>query len=725
MNNAWHFALDFGTSNTSAAHTAPMTNAIDTVALTHRSNLMPSAVYFENDRVLTGDTALSRGRRDASQLLLSPKRYIDHDNVQLGGQTIELIPLISAVIAAAKERAKAQHAGTEPTTVTLTHPEAWSVHSVDQLKAAARGAGVKDEDIRTISEPRAAAIHYAAQQKVDPGKHVAVFDFGGGTLDIAVLQAEEDGNFKVVSAKGDNSLGGRTVDNLLFRWVLSQLEHDDPDFADYVRKAPVSVMHSLEESIREAKEILSDTSSATINVNTPGGEQDLLITRDEFNQVIDSSISRGVELTRAALDQAGVNAEDTPIYMTGGSSRIPYVQNRLAEIGTVMTLDDPKTVVSRGALRATMHGFSAGGDGKPVAGAGAGAAGVAATGAAGAGAAGAHAASTLNNPFANNNNQGASPYGNAPYGNQNQGQSQGQSPFGAGAPGAAPQGASNAYGAQQGMNQPMGFMGQNGAAGNTGAQGTGKSKMPMILGGAAAAVLLLGIGGFALFGGGKDKGGDEENNASGGDTSAAAPAAPASPATGGGDSAESSSAGGLDDSSSEGSDDGSSLPDTLSHSYDERHIVTREPEIKDVLPAQYLNSIDTCLDKRNDYPPMAIEDSDAKFYTCLADKDALGVMAGDLSYDGSRYIWLGEDAKAAYEDFKKPVDDWKAKEYQKGGNGQPEIFYMVNDYGTGYDDKDAEFVIYYPDKGVLVQHGPISNFEKKADSVLKYFGFKS
>lgn len=188
---------------------------------------------------------------------------------------------------------------------------------------------------------------------------MAVFDFGGGTLDIAVLRAEENGDFTVVAAKSDNTLGGRTIDNLLYRWVLDQVERDNPDLADQLKHAQISVMHSLDQSIREAKEILSDTSSATITVSTPQGEYDFLITRDEFNLIIDNAVQRAVELTQSALHQAGVN-EQTPIYMTGGSSRIPYVQNRLAEVGTVMTLDDPKTVVARGALTASLHGFTEG-----------------------------------------------------------------------------------------------------------------------------------------------------------------------------------------------------------------------------------------------------------------------------------------------------------------------------------------------------------------------------
>ena len=356
----WHIAVDFGTSNSAAAHTAPMTGAVETLPLSHRSNLIPSAVFVQADGAIhCGDSAISLGRRDPSRLVPAPKRYIGHDQVQVAGQDVPLNALIGAVLYGVLERGRAQHSGENPTTVTLTHPESWSVHNVDMLLSAAATVGLSKDTIRTISEPRAAAIHYAAQQHIPAGSHVAVFDFGGGTLDIAVLRAEQNGDFSVVAAKGDNTLGGRTIDNVLYRWVLDQVEHNDPDTADELKSAEVSVMHSLDQSIREAKEMLSDTSSATITVSTPRGEHDFLITRDEFNTLIDKVVGRAVELTQTALSQAGVD-KSTPIYMTGGSSRIPYVQNRLGEVGTVMTLDDPKTVVARGALAATMMGFTEG-----------------------------------------------------------------------------------------------------------------------------------------------------------------------------------------------------------------------------------------------------------------------------------------------------------------------------------------------------------------------------
>lgn len=355
----WHLAVDFGTSNSAAAHTSPAGGSVEALALSHRSNLMPSAVFVdESGEVISGDSALLAGRRDPSRLVLSPKRFIDHDTVQLEGDDVSAQKIFGAIIQSVLERAKSQHAGTDPATVTFTHPERWSHNALGNLVDAASGTGLDIRRLRTISEPRAAAIHYAAQQRIPVGKHVVVFDFGGGTLDIAVLRAERNGDYRVVAAKGDNSLGGRTIDNLVYRWVIEQIDHDDPDLADSLRNAPASVMNSLQENIREAKEMLSDTSSATITISSPSGEKDILITRDEFNSVISQPIERATDMTRAVLREAGVEDPATPIYLTGGSSRIPYVQDELGKVGRVMRLDDPKTVVCRGALVATLRRFT-------------------------------------------------------------------------------------------------------------------------------------------------------------------------------------------------------------------------------------------------------------------------------------------------------------------------------------------------------------------------------
>ncbi|QTH59410.1 Hsp70 family protein [Corynebacterium hindlerae] len=608
MNGSWHLAIDFGTSNTSAAHTAPLSGNIETVSLTHRSNLLPSAVYLEGDTVAVGETALMQGRKNPAQVMLSPKRYIDHDTVQLGGREVSELDLVGAVLKHAIDKTKAQHKGTDPATVTLTHPEAWSAHSLGQLLAAAKKAGLDDATIRTISEPRAAAIHYAAQQNIPAGKHVAVFDFGGGTLDIAVLQAQEDGNFRVVAAKGDNSLGGRTVDNLMYRWVISQLEFDDPDFADYVKTAPVSVMHALEASVREAKEVLSDTSSATISVSTPQGEQDILLTRDEFNTIIEGVVTRAVELTRAALDQAGVSASDTPLYLTGGSSRIPYVHQRLNEVGMVERLDDPKTVVSRGALRATLRGFSDGGSAPDMQQFSA-------------------TPGANTNPYANPDTN-ANPYANPP------------------------------------RQQPQPAMAQ-GSMMNFSKLGAGTAssggKKKLLLGGVAA-VAILALAGFIVP---KVVGGGEPEF-------------------------------------------------QLTPQMNERHLARTEPETIDILPASFLEKLNSCNKPSDSYSRIDWA-KDKQSRSCKFVEDLPDAPGSSDLYTGYFEIFSDDVAKEVYEASQNAEGDRKLAQKAKGK--QPEIAVIQ-------DDRRSAIVVWYEKDNYLLL---FDNYGKPTDIEVtqwaQYFGF--
>lgn len=712
MHTTWHLAIDFGTSNTAAAHTPPNTTRVEALALTHRSNIMPSAVFIDGEdssSLLTGDTALSRGRRDPSRLLLSPKRYIDHDNVQLAGQDIPLAKVVGSVVGAALRAGKAQHASQDPASVTLTHPESWSAHSIDQLKSGAVAAGIDPQIIRTISEPRAAAIHYASQQQVSAGKHVAVFDFGGGTLDVAVLKAADDGNFHVVAAKGDNSLGGRTIDNLLYRWVLDQIDHNDPDRADELRSAPMSVTHALEANIREAKEMLSDTSSATISVSTPTGETDLLITREDFNNIIEQSINRGVELTQATLSQAGVDTNDTPIYMTGGSSRIPYVQNQLGEVGTVMTLDDPKTVVSRGALVATMRGFTGASPVAGVAGGGQtqgpatgsqqavqgqqtpgshqapgaqqgygnaggyGAAGAAAAGAAGAGMAGAAA-------YGASHAGGGNQYGQFGQHNQNAHNNRGQNASG-------PRGNGNQTAAFASPAAGNNYNSYNASANNS-ANGGKKSKGPLIAAGVLAGALIIGGGAYAMSQGGDDNNqNNQASNATGG-----------SNGDGGNGTSGSSGDNGLPPFSEESKlpdrAERPSSPDSPYESFTQKY-----PDAKDYMPTHFYNRVDFCNKEQEDIfsTGSAWKNAPNKFYQCLMDRDLFGEHSESLAYSGFKYVLDGAEGQANY-DFVKKNPTVNVDVIQEAGNGWPEILHVSepDEYSRG------TMVIWYPNTQLII-----------------------
>ena len=349
MTRHWRLAIDFGTSNTAAAHRVEGEEAA-ALPLTHGSDLMPSAVFVGSEGIEVGAAAVNRAPSAPAAYLPSPKRHLETETLAVDGRPVPVTTVVAAVIDHVLATAARFHDGTAPDQVVLTHPEAWSPQTVDRLVRAALEAGIPRDRLALVSEPRAAAHFYSRGAPVEPGRQVAVFDYGGGTLDVAVLRAGPEG-FRVVAARGDNALGGRNIDALLRLWVDEQLEEEHPEVADRLAEgASADTLRSLERSIRSAKELLSDTTTATVTVSGPEGETPLALTRGELERVIDDDVTRALELTAAALRDAG--GEATTVYATGGTSRIPHVLARLGEVARVATLDDPKTVVARGALHA-------------------------------------------------------------------------------------------------------------------------------------------------------------------------------------------------------------------------------------------------------------------------------------------------------------------------------------------------------------------------------------
>ncbi|MCJ0907115.1 Hsp70 family protein [Rhodococcus sp. ARC_M6] len=353
---AWVLAVDFGTSNTAAAHTGIRSGAPETLPLTHEGNLMGSAVFVESPASIdVGDVAVNRAQTNPAAFISSPKRVIGQGMVHVNGYDLPTWVPVAAVLRFVLERATAVHRGLPPVRLVLTHPEGWALREIQVLHGAAAQLGFVGDGVATVSEPRAAAHFYTRTERIQPGEVIAVFDFGGGTLDVAVLTATGIDTFEVISARGDNALGGKNIDALIRRWVDHQLADENPELLAFLRSdAPPHILRTLDDSIRRAKELLSSTDSATISVvdSRRDHRETLTLTRGEFESIIAPEIERAAVLTHAALVDAGVRGPQdlTALYLTGGSSRIPLVAQRIAALGPIATLDDPKTVVVQGAL---------------------------------------------------------------------------------------------------------------------------------------------------------------------------------------------------------------------------------------------------------------------------------------------------------------------------------------------------------------------------------------
>jgi molecular chaperone DnaK len=231
---------------------------------------------------------------------------------------------ISAMILQKMKKTAEDYLGTEVTEAVVTVPAYFNDAQRQATKEAGEIAGLKVS--RIINEPTAAALAYGMDKKgVD--QKIVVFDFGGGTHDVSILELG-DGVFEVLSTDGDTHLGGDDVDQKIIDWLAAEFKaEEDID----LRKDPMALQR-LKEAAEKAKIELS--SSATTEINLPyvtataSGPKHLVrsLTKAKFEQLIDDLIKRTIEPCKAALKGAGLSTGDIDeVILVGGSTRIPAV----------------------------------------------------------------------------------------------------------------------------------------------------------------------------------------------------------------------------------------------------------------------------------------------------------------------------------------------------------------------------------------------------------------
>lgn len=346
-------AIDFGSSNTAAAF-RDRHGHVQEVRLSATGTLMPSGVFFDGSRFLVGRTALQAAFTSPESFEPSPKRRLSDREIFLAGSMVPVTKMVAAVFAEVLAKSSGVMGGA-PDVIVVTHPDQWSGPLQQLLAEGARAGGVDPNRMRMVSEAQAAAWFYAkSATEVPVGSRLVVFDFGAGTCDVAVLDKQPDQTFAVIASDGLDGLGGQDLDARIQAWVRRQLAVSDPVLlAEVNEPSSIATRLTLNDRIRDAKEALSEASSAAIVVAAGANTQVLQLTRDEFDEIIGSDIGRAVDLTKRVMAEAEerVPSDQTPtIYLTGGSSHIPLVHSRLAELGPLGVLGDPKTVVVQGAL---------------------------------------------------------------------------------------------------------------------------------------------------------------------------------------------------------------------------------------------------------------------------------------------------------------------------------------------------------------------------------------
>ncbi|MEZ7902016.1 MAG: molecular chaperone DnaK [Flavobacteriales bacterium] len=233
---------------------------------------------------------------------------------------------ISAMVLQKMKKTAEDYLGTTVTEAVVTVPAYFNDSQRQATKEAGEIAGLTIK--RIINEPTAAALAYGLDKK-DIDQKIVVFDFGGGTHDVSILELG-DGVFEVLSTDGDTHLGGDDVDQKIIDWLAEEFKSDE---GIDLREDPMALQR-LKEAAEKAKIELSSTATSEINLPyimpVDGIPKHLVrsMTRAKFEQLIDDLVKRTIEPCKTAMKAAGLsNSDIDEVILVGGSTRIPAVQD--------------------------------------------------------------------------------------------------------------------------------------------------------------------------------------------------------------------------------------------------------------------------------------------------------------------------------------------------------------------------------------------------------------
>ncbi|MGX7669475.1 Hsp70 family protein [Plantactinospora sp. DSM 117369] len=371
QDGGYGLGVDLGTSHTVAVLRWP--DGRTRPLLFDGQPVLPSGVFLDQaGRAHVGRDAQRLAQADPSRYEPNPKRRVDEPAVLLGDREIGTVDLLAGVLGAVAGAA-VEAVGFLPPAV-LSYPASWGSRRRDTLAAAVARAGWPPVPAGTdaatrpaggtllVPEPVAAARYFAdvLRRPVPVRSALAVFDFGGGTLDIAVVRNEgtdENGRarFVVVGSGGVADLGGLDLDAALVEHLGGVIRTAHGPIWEQLRQpATASQWRSRRQfwdDVRGAKEMLSRAATAPVPV--PGVEQALHLTRDELESVVTPLLRRGVYEAASVIADCRLGTDQLAgLFLVGGSSRVPLVARMLhAELGIAPTvLEQPELPVAEGAL---------------------------------------------------------------------------------------------------------------------------------------------------------------------------------------------------------------------------------------------------------------------------------------------------------------------------------------------------------------------------------------
>ena len=309
----------------------------------------PSAVSFKNGEIIVGEKAKRQALVNKDTILSIKRLMGTNKKVKANGKEYTPEEVSAMILGDLKKTAEA-YLGETVTKAVITVPAYFNDAERQATKNAGKIAGLEVE--RIINEPTAAALAYGLD-KQDTNEKILVYDLGGGTFDVSILELG-DGVFEVLATAGNNNLGGDDFDNRLVDYIVNEIKKSEGvDLSD-----DKMAMQRIKEAAEKAKKDLSGMTSTQISlpfiaqVDGSPINFEMDITRAKFESLISDLVDSTMEPVRKALKDAGLSKNDIDkVILVGGSTRIPMVQDLVKkETGKEPSKGvNPDEVVSMGA----------------------------------------------------------------------------------------------------------------------------------------------------------------------------------------------------------------------------------------------------------------------------------------------------------------------------------------------------------------------------------------
>ena len=321
--------IDLGTTNSCVAVMEGGESVV--IPNAEGARTTPSVVAFSKDgERMVGQVAKRQAVTNADRTIISIKRHMGTDyRVNIDGKPYSPQEISAMILQKLKADAEA-YLGQPVTQAVITVPAYFSDSQRQATKDAGKIAGL--EVLRIINEPTAAALAYGVDKEAE--QKIMVYDLGGGTFDVSILDIGE-GVLEVLSTAGDTHLGGDDFDQRIIDWMVAEFKKSNGIDLSGDRMA----MQRLKEAAEKAKIELSGMSQTSINqpyitADATGPKHlELTLTRAKFNELTADLVERTMGPVRQAMSDAGLSASDlSKVLLVGGSSRIPAVQEAVKGI---------------------------------------------------------------------------------------------------------------------------------------------------------------------------------------------------------------------------------------------------------------------------------------------------------------------------------------------------------------------------------------------------------